>query len=148
MDISEELKLEGILAKRSESKYRPGKRSDDWIKIKHDDHADVVVIAWRQGKGGRAKTFGSLLLAMENDTGELTYAGRVGTGFSDADLTELRKKLDKLVRKTPPVDDVPREDSSDATWVTPKVHAEVKLSGITRDNRLRHPTWRTVKQRN
>ena len=77
---------------------------------------------------------------------DLTYAGRVGTGFSDDDLTELRKRLDKLVRKTPPVYDVPREDSSDATWVTPNLHAEVKHSSITRDNRLRHPTWRTVKR--
>jgi bifunctional non-homologous end joining protein LigD len=145
MEVSEELGLEGILAKRAESKYRPGKRSDNWIKIKHDDHADVVVIGWRQGKGGRAKTFGSLLLAMEDDHGDLTYAGRVGTGFSDAELTDVRSQLEKIIRKTPPVDDVPREDARDATWVTPKLRAEVKHSGITRDNRLRHPTWRTVK---
>ncbi|RJN32135.1 ATP-dependent DNA ligase [Nesterenkonia natronophila] len=141
MEVSEELKLEGILAKRAQSTYRAGKRSDDWIKIKHDNHADVVIIGWRQGKGGRAKTFGSLLLAIENDDGDLTYAGRVGTGFSDAELTEIRQQLEKITRKTPPVDDVAREDAGDATWVTPKLHAEVKHSGITRDNRLRHPAW-------
>ncbi|TLP71957.1 ATP-dependent DNA ligase [Nesterenkonia sphaerica] len=145
VEISEELKLEGILAKRAKSTYRAGKRSDEWIKIKHDNHADVVIIGWRQGKSGRAKTFGSLLLAIEDDDGELTYAGRVGTGFSDAELTEIRQQLETITRKTPPVHDVPREDASDATWVTPKIHAEVKHSGITRDHRLRHPTWRTVK---
>ena len=118
MEVSQELKLEGIIAKRAESKYRPGKRSEAWIKIKHENHADVTVIGWRQGKGGRAKTFGSLLLGIEDDDGTLTYAGRVGTGFSDADLTDLRAQLEKLVRKTPPVDDVPAEDAGDATWVT------------------------------
>ena len=144
MEVSEELKLEGIMAKRAGGKYRPGKRSDAWIKIKHENHADVTVIGWRQGKGGRAKTFGSLLLGITDDDGNLTYAGRVGTGFSDAELTELRAQLDKLVRKTPPVDDVPAEDAGDATWVTPKLQAEVKHSGITRDHRLRHPTWRRI----
>ena len=96
-----------------------GRGDKDWLihlmkdqpkKNKHAnraDHTDVVVIGWRRGKGARAKTFGSLLLAMENDDGELTYAGRVGIGFSEAELTDLRGKLDNLVRKTPPVDDVP-----------------------------------------
>ncbi|WP_300345646.1 ATP-dependent DNA ligase [Nesterenkonia sp.] len=145
MEVSQELQLEGIIAKRNDAPYRPGRRSEDWVKVKHANHADVVIIGFRQGKGGRAKTFGSLLLAMEDDDGELSYAGRVGTGFSEADLTELRRQLDQLTRKTPSADDVPREDSSDATWVTPKLHGEVKHSGITRDHRLRHPAWRTLK---
>ncbi|TLP98580.1 ATP-dependent DNA ligase [Nesterenkonia salmonea] len=144
MEVSEELKLEGVLAKRAHSTYKPGKRSDDWIKLKHDNHADVVIIGWRQGKGGRARTFGSLLLAVENEDGHLIYAGRVGTGFSDADLSELRGKLEKVTRKTPPIDDVPTKDASDATWVTPKLRAEVKHAGLTRDHRLRHPTWRKL----
>ncbi len=145
LDVSEELRLEGIIAKRAESKYKPGKRTDDWIKVKHDNHADVVVIGWRQGKGSRVRTFGSLLLAVEDDDGDLTYAGRVGTGFSEADLRELRGTLEGITRKTPAVDDVPPEDASDATWVTPKLHAEVKHSDLTRDHRLRHPTWRGLK---
>lgn len=144
IEVSLELKLEGVVAKRNDSPYRAGRRSDDWVKLKHENHADVVIIGWRQGKGGRAKTFGSLLLGMTDDDGELHYAGRVGTGFSDVDLTDLRAQLEKLVRKTAPVDDVPAEDSSDATWVTPKLTAEVRHSGVTRDNRLRHPTWRGI----
>ncbi len=145
MEVSEELKLEGILCKRTDSTYVAGRRSEDWVKIKHENHADVTVIGWRQGKGSRKNTFGSLLLALPDDDGALHYAGRVGTGFSDAALKDLRTQLEKLVRKTPPVDDVPDEDASDATWVTPKLQAEVKHSGLTRDQRLRHPTWRTVK---
>ncbi|GAA1149597.1 ATP-dependent DNA ligase [Nesterenkonia lutea] len=148
MDVSLELKLEGLVAKRTDSPYRPGTRSREWVKIKHENHADVVIIGWRQGRGGRAKTFGSLLLGMTDDDGELHYAGRVGTGFSDVDLTDIRAQLEKLTRKTAPVDDVPREDTSDATWVTPKLTAEVRHSGVTRDNRLRHPTWRGIRMNN
>ncbi|WP_150460327.1 ATP-dependent DNA ligase [Nesterenkonia ebinurensis] len=144
MEVSAELKLEGILAKRADSRYQAGRRSEDWVKIKHEDHADVVVLGYRRGKGSRARTFGSLLLGVPGENGALRYAGRVGTGFSDTDLTELRRQLDKLVRKTPPADSVPREDSSDATWVTPRLQAEVRHSGITRDGRLRHPIWRRL----
>ena len=144
MEVSEDLNLEGILAKRTDSLYRAGSRSKDWIKIKHANHADVTIIGWRKGKGSRKKTFGSLLLAMADQEGTLAYAGRVGTGFSDAELKELRARLDKMVRKTASVDDVPREDSSDATWVTPKLKAEVRHSGVTRDGRLRHPAWRAL----
>ncbi|KUG58871.1 ATP-dependent DNA ligase [Nesterenkonia jeotgali] len=148
MDVSLELKIEGLVAKRAGSPYRAGRRSEDWVKLKHESHADVVIIGWRQGKGGRAKTFGSLLLGMTDDDGDLHYAGRVGTGFSDVELTDLRAELEKLVRKTSPVDDVPAEDSADATWVTPKVTAEVRHSGVTRENRLRHPTWRGIRTSN
>ena len=107
-------------------------------------NVDVTIIGWRQGKGGRKNTFGSLLLALPDDDGELHYAGRVGTGFSDADLKDLRAQLEKLVRKTPPLDVVPNEDASDAVCVTPKLQSEVKHSGLTRDHRLRHPTWRRI----
>ena len=142
MEVSEELQLEGIICKRTDSPYAAGRRSEDWVKIKHDNHADVTIIGWRQGKGSRKNSFGSLLLALPDDNGELHYAGRVGTGFNDADLKDLRTQLEKLIRKTPPVSDVPDEDASDATWVTPKLQAEVRHSGLTRDHRLRHPTWR------
>lgn len=145
LEVSEQLKLEGILCKRTDSAYLPGRRSEDWVKIKHQNHADVTIIGWRQGNGSRRNTFGSLLLAMPDESGNLSYAGRVGTGFSDADLKDLRTQLERLVRKTPPVDDVPGQDASDATWVTPKLHAEVRHSGLTRDSRLRHPTWRAAK---
>lgn len=142
MEVSEELKLEGIICKRTDSSYAAGRRSEDWVKIKHDNHADVIIIGWRQGKGSRKNTFGSLLFALPDDDGNLSYAGRVGTGFNHTDLKDLRTHLEKLVRKTPPVNDVPDEDASDATWVAPKLQAEVKHSGLTRDHRLRHPTWR------
>ncbi|WP_022872285.1 ATP-dependent DNA ligase [Nesterenkonia alba] len=145
MEVSQELDLEGILAKRATSVYRPGQRSQEWVKIKHANHADVVIIGYRKGKGSRSATFGSLLLATEDDAGQLCYAGRVGTGFSEADITELHRHLRKLTRKTPPISDVPDPDTADVTWVRPTLLAEVKHAGFTAGNRLRHPVWRRLR---
>ncbi|MFL4476033.1 ATP-dependent DNA ligase [Paeniglutamicibacter sp. MACA_103] len=138
---STELGLEGIVAKRLDGRYRVGKRSGDWIKIKHDRHQEVVVIGWRHGKGNRADTLGSLLLAVPED-GELHYAGRVGTGFTDRQLLAARAKLEKLRRKTPAAKDVPAIDSHDAEWVSPRLVGEVRYGGLTGAKRLRHPVWR------
>ncbi len=144
VEISHELGLEGILAKRNDSTYQSGRRSRAWIKIKHDLHQEVIVIGWRHGKGGRASTFGSLLLGVWDD-GELHYAGRVGTGFDEDALRAIRKKLERLRRKTPPVDDVPERDRRDAEWVTPRVVAEVRHAGRTADGKLRHSVWRGLR---
>ena len=144
LEVSRELSLEGIVAKQVNSVYRPGRRSDDWVKIKHEEHQEVVVIGWREGHGSRATTFGSLLLAVPVD-GALHYAGRVGTGFDDEELDELDARLSRLRRKTPAAEDVPAADRTDATWVSPKLVAEVRHSGRTRDGRLRHPVWRGLR---
>ncbi|MBV1781354.1 ATP-dependent DNA ligase [Paeniglutamicibacter sp. ABSL32-1] len=141
LDTSTELGLEGIVAKRLDGRYRPGKRTGDWVKIKHDRHQEVVVIGWRHGKGNRADTIGSLLLAVPAD-GELHYAGRVGTGFTDRQLREVRARLERLRRKTPPARDVPAADSHDAVWVSPRLVGEVGYGELTGGKRLRHPVWR------
>jgi bifunctional non-homologous end joining protein LigD len=141
LETSTELGLEGIVAKRRDSRYRPGKLSGDWIKIKHDRHQEVVVIGWRHGKGNRADTVGSLLLAVP-ERGELRYAGRVGTGFTDRQLQAARTKLEKLRRKTPAAKDVPPADSHDAVWVSPQLVGEVRYDELTGDGRLRQPVWR------
>ncbi len=139
--MSRDLGLEGVMAKRRNSPYREGKRSRDWIKLKHSESLEVIVAGWRPGKGSRASTVGSLLLGVpDGDT--LRYVGRVGTGFADAELQILRAKLDRLARATSPLTGVPREDARDAHWVTPKLVGEVEFSEATSDGRLRHPTWR------
>ena len=144
LDVSLELGLEGIVAKHVDSDYRSGRRSEDWVKIKHEKHQEVIVIGWREGRGSRAHTFGSLLLAVPID-GTLHYAGRAGTGFDDAELDELHTRLARMRRKTPAATDVPTEDRRDATWVSPKLVGEVRHSGRTRDGRLRHPVWRGLR---
>lgn len=139
---SRELGLEGVMAKRADSPYREGRRSRDWLKLKHTLTQEVVVAGWRTGNGARADTIGSLLVAVPDADGRLRYAGRVGTGFSDRDLTAVRTRLDSLARKTAGMDAVPAEDARDAHWVTPALVGEVEYSEATPDGRLRHPVWR------
>ncbi len=141
MASSDELGLEGVVAKQTSSIYRPGRRSESWIKLKHELHQEVVVIGWRQGHGSRSDTFGSLLLGV-NEDGALHYAGRVGTGFSSEELRRIRGELERHRRKTPAAKDVPGLDRSDAFWVSPKLVGEVQYTERTRDKRLRHPVWR------
>ena len=144
MASSKKLKLEGVLAKKKDSVYLPGKRTKTWLKLKHSMSREVLIVGWRDGKGGRQNTFGSLLLAAHDEDGELTYMGRVGTGFDMHQLRSIRSQLDTITRKTPPVD-VPADQRRDAHWVTPKLVADVEYGGITRDGRLRHPVWRGLR---
>ena len=139
---SRDLGLEGVVAKRSDSTYLPGQRGSAWIKLKTEQQQEVLVIGVREGKGSRVGAVGSLLVAVPDDAGQLRYAGRVGTGFSDSELAKIQERLVKLKRKTPPVDDVPEEDQRDAWWVTPKLVGEVSLAGRTRQNKVRQASWR------
>jgi bifunctional non-homologous end joining protein LigD len=149
--------LEGIVAKRADSTYQPGRRSGGWVKVKLWATQDVVIVGWKPGAGRRAGGIGSLLLALPNGDAEsadgaagsadgMVYAGKVGTGFTDAMLDQLLATLQPLRRKTSPVSDtVPAVDARDAVWVTPKLVGEVTYSEITRDGRLRQPAWRGLR---
>ncbi|HTL42355.1 MAG TPA: ATP-dependent DNA ligase [Pseudolysinimonas sp.] len=138
---SRRLGLEGVMAKRHDSPYREGRRSRDWIKLKHTRTQEVVIGGWRPGKGARSETIGSLLFGIPED-GVLRYAGRVGTGFSDAELGRLRARLDGLARSTPALEGVPRADARDANWVTPTLVGEVVYAERTSEGRLRAPAWK------
>ncbi|WP_288026720.1 ATP-dependent DNA ligase [Arthrobacter sp.] len=142
MASSRKLGLEGLMAKRTDSPYREGRRSPSWIKLKHDRTQEVVVGGWRDGKGARAGTVGSLLVGVPDADGRLTYAGRVGSGFSERELTELGHTVRGLARKTTPLAGVPKADAVDAHWVTPKLVGEVAYTEWTGSGRLRHPVWR------
>ena len=139
---SDDLGLEGVMAKECDSPYEPGVRSETWIKLKHQRHQEVVVIGWREGHGSRERSFGSLLVAVPDPHGVLKYAGRVGSGFTDDQLGSIHQSLQRMQRKTPPVADVPAADRRDAHWVSPREVGEVRYSERTRDGRLRHPVWR------
>lgn len=138
---SRQLALEGVMAKRLDGRYTSGRRSRDWLKIKHFRAQEVVVGGWRPGRGNRSGTIGSLLLGVPTETG-LHYVGRVGTGFSDRELAEIRSRLTRLVRKTTPFSDVPTTDAQSAVWVRPTLVAEVEFSEWTATGRLRQPSWR------
>ena len=141
LESAQELGLEGVMAKRTDSRYVSGQRTRTWIKIKLDQTQEVVVGGWRPGKGGRRSSVGSLLVGIP-DGKNLRYVGRVGSGFSMRELDELRQKVDALARKTSPFEDVPAEDASDANWVTPRLVGEVTFGDWTGSGKLRHPVWR------
>jgi bifunctional non-homologous end joining protein LigD len=136
--------LEGVVCKRLDSVYTPGRRSPSWIKVKHLRMQEVVVIGWEPGQGRRAGEIGALLLGVHVD-GELRYAGQVGTGFDDRTLTDLRQRLSSLTVKTSAAQDVPRDQARTAVWVRPVLVGEVVYTAWTRDQRLRHPSWRGLR---
>jgi bifunctional non-homologous end joining protein LigD len=142
---SEENGLEGVVAKRLTSPYRPGLRSPDWRKIKNVRTQAVVVGGWRPGQGRRAGGVGSLLFGVPDDEGRLIYSGHVGTGFTDEFLRELKRML--TLRSTSPFHGaLPREVTRDAHWVEPDLVGEVAYAVWTADGRLRHPSWRGVRE--
>ncbi|HSY15267.1 MAG TPA: non-homologous end-joining DNA ligase [Jatrophihabitantaceae bacterium] len=142
---SQEQGLEGVMAKRLGSRYLPGRRSPDWVKIKNIRAQEVVIGGWRPGNGRRAGTIGALLIGLPGPDG-LSYAGRVGTGFSDAVLATLLERLERLASSTCPFGpDFPPGDARDARWVSPRLVGEVSFTNWTADGRLRHPAWRGLR---
>lgn len=133
----EALGLEGMVAKRADAAYRAG-RGPDWKKLRLQRSDDFAIVGWSAPRGGRAG-FGALHLATRRGD-EWVYAGRVGTGFSDAELAELREGLETLERDTPPcVGPVP--ETRGHRWVEPRLVGEVRYTEVTADGLLRHPTW-------
>ncbi|MDQ6650753.1 MAG: non-homologous end-joining DNA ligase, partial [Actinomycetota bacterium] len=137
--------LEGVVAKRLDSAYSPGRRSEAWLKVKNIRHQAVVVGGWKPGAGNRKGQIGSLLVGVQANAG-LVFAGHVGTGFSQRALADLGRQLEPTRRATPPFDDeVPRAQAKDAVWVEPSLVGEVAFTEWTRDGRLRHPSWRGLR---
>lgn len=132
------MELEGMIAKRADSIYAEGARSDDWLKIKLQNTADVLVCGFTEPRGSR-KHFGALLLGTFVE-GELTYAGHVGTGFSNQLLKTLSEKLEPFITEKTPFEDVPKTNSP-ATWLKPELVAEIKYTEITADGIFRHPVF-------
>lgn len=142
---SNERGLEGVVAKRLDSAYLPGRRSESWVKVKNVHTQDAVIGGWKPGEGRRTGTIGSLLLGVNAEPG-LVYAGHVGTGFSEATLRQLRELLTPLERATSPfTGDIPRPFAKDARWVEPELVAEVAFGEWTREGRLRHPSYRGLR---
>jgi DNA ligase D-like protein (predicted ligase) len=127
---------EGIIAKRAEAPYTHG-RSRDWLKFKCSAEQELVIGGWTAPRGSRTD-LGALLLGYYDD-GALRYAGKVGTGFTRATLHDLATRLEPLRRDTSPFADEVRERG--ATWVEPRLVAQVGFSEWTRDGRLRHPRF-------
>ncbi|MFC4905811.1 non-homologous end-joining DNA ligase [Actinomadura gamaensis] len=146
MDFTREQGLEGLMAKRLDSPYRPGRRVEFWRKIKNFRTQEVVICGWKPGRGRREGGVGSLLLGEYDAKGRLCFVGHVGTGFSDRDLDELYETLWPLRRSSSPYDEeVPREAARDAQWVEPLLVGDVAYAVRTKDDRLRFPSWRGLR---
>ncbi len=148
MRAANERKLEGIVGKRLESRYLPGKRSRDWLKFKAHAEQEFVLAGYTRGKGRRANAFGSLVLAVYGDEG-LEYVGNVGTGFDEAEIERLLKKLRPLERKTPSfaqVPKLPRVRKADIVWIEPTLVAQVSFVEWTHDGRLRAPVYQGLRE--
>ncbi|HEY5919051.1 MAG TPA: non-homologous end-joining DNA ligase [Chryseolinea sp.] len=132
--------LEGIMAKRKDSKYLPGRRSDFWIKVKVRQSSEIFIVGYTTGKGNRGQTFGALQIAEDMD-GTLVYRGKVGTGFDDSTMKEIFNELKKVkpVKKPGVVGKLVDEKIS--VWLEPRVKAEVSYSKITPDKMFREPVF-------
>jgi bifunctional non-homologous end joining protein LigD len=142
-EASRQLGLEGIIGKRLGSAYQPGRRSKDWRKIKALNRQDCVVLGWTAGTGARSKTFGSLLVGAYRDD-ELIFIGQVGTGFTDARLSELMTRLESLEVDKPPIND-PNLRVKGARWVKPELVCEVEFLEMTKAGKLRAPSFKGIR---
>ncbi|HWO70441.1 MAG TPA: non-homologous end-joining DNA ligase [Actinomycetota bacterium] len=140
-----ELGLEGVVAKRKGSPYRPGRRSDDWRKIKLVSRQDCVILGWTPGRGGRAGTLGALLVGAYVD-GRLRWVGQVGTGFTDATLRRLLEELAPLERADPPIPDPGLRAVKGARFVEPRLVCEVEYLELTRKAlKMRAPSFKGLR---
>ncbi len=134
--------LEGVVAKRLQSPYRPGRRTRDWIKIKNVRSQELVIGGWLPGKGRREGELGSVLVGYYDDD-RLRYAGRVGTGLTDADLRLLRERLEPLEIAESPFEG--RRPPKGSRFVEPRLVAEVEFAEWTSAATLRHPSYKGLR---
>lgn len=146
LTTARETGLEGVVAKRLQSPYRPGRRSPDWIKTALERTTEAIIVGWRPGGGRREGMIGSLVLGAFDEQGRLVHIGDVGTGFTQHALRQMADRLAPLGRDTSPLDvPAPRGYARDARWVEPRLVGEVAYRTLSPDRRLRHPSWRGLR---
>lgn len=135
--------LEGLVLKRLDSAYSPGKQTGGWLKVKNVGRQEFVIGGWQPGEGRRRGQIGSLLIGYYED-GELSYAGKVGTGFSEKSLADLGERLEPLARKKNPFarGRAPRG----ANYVEPQLVAEIEFRELTDDGLVRHGSFKGLRE--
>jgi bifunctional non-homologous end joining protein LigD len=152
-DAAREKELEGIIAKRAESRYTPGARSTDWLKIKANKSQEVVIGGYTVNED-TPKAFSALLAGVYKD-GKLVYTGKIGTGFNEKLQKELMAEFKKVVAASPPFDTTPdvnkpsrfnpRPPNAKVTWLKPVLVCEVSYAEMTSDGILRHPSFKGMR---
>jgi bifunctional non-homologous end joining protein LigD len=148
LEASAKQGLEGVVAKRLDSPYEPGKRNGAWLKIKNTRRQELVIGGWLPGEGRRQGRIGALLMGYydhEPPTPELRFAGKVGTGFDAKELDKLGALLAGRRRPTSPFSG-PRQPGKGAIYVDPDLVAEVEFNEWTRQNMLRHPSYKGLRE--
>jgi bifunctional non-homologous end joining protein LigD len=139
--------LEGLVAKRLDSPYTPGRRPGSWVKIKNRLRQELVVGGWCPGEGSRQSRFGALMVGYyeedEDGTLVLRYAGNVGTGFTEVELARLQRLLDERRRDDSPF--TPPPPRKRARFVDPDLVAEVEFRQWTREGTLRQPSYKGLR---
>jgi bifunctional non-homologous end joining protein LigD len=145
LEYARKHRWEGVVAKKLDSTYQAGRRSSSWIKDKIWNTQEAVIGGWRQGEGGRSSGIGALMLGIPADGG-LQFVGRVGTGFTEKELTKLKGMLKPLEADESPFNArLSNLDAKGVTYVRPELVGEVRYSERTSDDRLRQPSWRGLR---
>ena len=141
--------LEGIVAKRIDSLYEPGRRSPAWLKIKTVMDLDAVVVGWTAGSGSRDGTLGSAVLALYDGDGNLRHVGSVGTGFNRDSLADALDRLRKLADARNPFDAATLKGSPElrkVPWVVPALVATLEYRELTKAGKLRAPAFKGFRE--
>jgi bifunctional non-homologous end joining protein LigD len=144
---AKEQDLEGVIAKRADSAYQPGKRTRDWLKVKTHGRQEFLIAGYTKGKGRRSSSLGALVLAHRRGD-DLVWAGNCGTGFTESEIQKLLRRLRPLERSTSPfrvVPKMPKVRKDDIVWVTPKLVCDVEFAEWTHDGRLRAPSYQGLR---
>ena len=148
LEAARENRLEGVIAKKADSRYQPGKRTRAWLKVKTHGRQEFIIAGYTRGQGRRSGRLGSLVLAVRRGD-ELHYAGNCGTGFTDEEIDKLMRLLRPLERESPPfavVPKMPKVRKGDVVWVEPKLVCEVEFVEWTHDGRLRAPSYQGLRE--
>lgn len=143
LELTRAQQLEGIVAKRLDCPYTPGRRTSGWVKVKNIGTTDVVIGGWLPGDGGRSGRLGALVIGIPDDAGALRYAGRVGTGFTEAELIRLGAQLDRLATDASPF--VGRQPPKLTRFVEPRMVARVDFTERTQAGTLRQPSYKGLR---
>ena len=138
------LRLEGIVSKRADKPYRPGRRGD-WLKVKCGLEQEFVITGWTDPEGAR-NGFGALLLGVHDDRGALRHAGKVGTGFSEKSLDEILRRLVRIETRESPFPGPRRKTSRGVHWVRPELVAQIAFNAWTDDGLVRHASFQGLRE--
>lgn len=142
VEVTTANRFEGVIAKRADSSYQPGRRSSSWVKVKYRAEQEMVVGGWKVGEGVRASAFGSLLVGVHDDDGVLQFVGAVGTGFDDRTLDTVMARLRPLASDVCPFGEVPKLPGRPRLrWIRPELVVQVTFAEWTEGGGIRAPVF-------